>query len=397
MSEEDAPDEELYPERLVAENVGEAVWLRLRRLISPTLCERVIAARTPALAADIVTKKGQELAFAVRSALGYWQSKPDSLSAKVLTRYYALLQMTIAEQVASPDSKSDLKEIQAHTESGHGLWAMSAPDGDFPTNYMIACRGRGHFYEYCRFRGIDLKPFTSKARPDSWDELSEDAKGRLISLSDLLRRIPELQLLIDETLGTVPLSFHIAHAHQNMFEQVERRREYVQKTGQLLFNAPVEEPERTTYVSIHPHGQKLTTEFLNNLELPFKNIRIAEDKTEKYPYFVGDFIHPSKGFWWQYLETYKSGYSGTSIIVPFWGKIRDPIIIHLMTLYALSIVVRYLPLLWHEIEDGRLNHIHAFIEHYVSVFDHVLPGKVIERITGRRFIAVTPGSLNGPI
>lgn len=67
-----------------------------------------------------------------------------------------------------------------------------------------------------------------------------------------------------------------------------------------------------------------------------------------------------------------------------------------MTLYALSIVVRYLPLLWHEIEDGGLDHIRALIEHYISVFDNVLPKLAIERITGRRLIAVMPGSLEGP-
>ena len=105
---------ELHPDWLVADNLSEAVWLRLRRFTSP-----------PALATDTLKKKGQELAFAVRSALGYWRSEPGSLNAKVLTRYYALLQITIAEQVASPDSTADLKEIQGHTESGHGLWTIA--------------------------------------------------------------------------------------------------------------------------------------------------------------------------------------------------------------------------------------------------------------------------------
>ncbi|TYL90332.1 hypothetical protein FXB40_32265 [Bradyrhizobium rifense] len=397
MSEQETNGNVLHPEQLVAENVSEAVWLRLRRLTSPTLCERTIAARAPTLSADVIAKKGQELAFAIRSALGYWQSEPGSLNAKVLTRYYALLQITIAEQVASPHSTADLAEIQAHTESGHGLWAMAAPTGTFPDNYMIACRDRGHFYQYCRFRGIDLKPFASKARPESWDKLSDDAKGRLISLADLLRRVPELQMLIDETLGLPPLSFHVGSADQNMIEQDERRQEHLKKTGELLFEVPVTTPECVTYVGLFPHGQKLTVKSLNALDLPLRNIRPVEDAITGQSYFVGDFTHPNKGIWWDHLETYKSGYSGTSLIVPFWGDIRDPIIIHLVTFYALSIVVRYLPLLWHEIEDGKLDHIRALIEHYVSIFDHVVPGLAIERITGRRFIAVTPGSLGGPI
>jgi len=397
MIDEEGPGD-LYPEWLVAENLSEAVWLRLRRFTSSTLCERAIAARAPALASDILKKKGQELAFAVRSALGYWRSEPGSLNAKVLTRYYALLQITIAEQVASPQSTADLKEIQGHTESGHGLWTIAATGTgeDFPFNYKIACRDRGHFYEYCRFRGIDLKPFASKARPDSWDKISADGQARLVSLADLLRRIPELQLLIEEILGTVPLSFHIAYADQNNVERYERMQQHIVKTDEIVFDVPVTTPEKTTYISIHPHGRKLTADFLNGLDLPMKNIRPAVDEATGHPYFVGDFTHPSEKVGWECIETYKSGYTGTSLIVPFWGQIHDPVIIHLMTLYALSIVVRYLPLLWHEIEDGGLDHIRALIEHYISVFDNVLPKLAIERITGRRLIAVMPGSLEGP-
>jgi hypothetical protein len=205
--DDEEPVSELYPEQLVAENIAEAVWLRLRRLTSSTLCQRVIEARNPSLPGQVLEKKGQEVASSVRRGLGYWQSQAASLNAKVLARYYALLQMSIAEQLASPDSTADLKEIQSHTESGHGLRTITAQGKDFPANYMVACRNRGHFYEYCRFRGIDLTPYVSKARPNSWKDLSTEQRDRLISLADLLRRIPELQLLIEETLGTEPLSF----------------------------------------------------------------------------------------------------------------------------------------------------------------------------------------------
>jgi len=388
---------ELYPEQLVAENLGEAIWLRLRRLTSPTLCGRIITARAADLKPEVVAQKGQEVASSVRSALGYWQSQAASLNAKVLTRYYALLQISIAEQVASPTSTADLREIQSHTEGGHGLWTIADPSQDFPAGYMVACRNRGHFYEYCRFNGIDVAPFASKARPDTWDELSNEAKARLVSLGDLFRRIPELQLLIEETFGTQPLSFRVAHARKNMVERSERQHGHMMKTGQLVFNPPVAGPDVVTYVGIYPHGQKLTPEYLNSFGLPIKDIRPANDKTSKWPYFIGDLKHPKEKFWWQCLNTYKSGYCGTSIIVPLWGQITDPFLIHFMTLYALSIVVRYLPMLWHEIEDGRLDHIRALIEHYLAIVDNVLPQIAIQRITGRRLIAVQPGSLHGPL
>jgi hypothetical protein len=179
-------------------------------------------------------------------------------------------------------------------------------------------------------------------------------------------------------------------------ERYERMQQHIAKTGEIVFDVPVTTPETTTYISIHPHGRTLTADFLNSLDLPMKNVRPAVDEATGHPYFVGDFTHPSEKIGWECIETYKSGYTGTSLIVPFWGQIHDPVIIHLMTLYALSIVVRYLPLLWHEIEDGGLDHIRALIEHYISVFDNVLPKLAIERITGRRLITVMPGSLEGP-
>ena len=51
-------------------------------------------------------------------ALGYWQSGAQALNAKVLTRYYALLQISIAEELSSPTSRSNLLSIQRRTEFG---------------------------------------------------------------------------------------------------------------------------------------------------------------------------------------------------------------------------------------------------------------------------------------
>jgi hypothetical protein len=56
-----------------------------------------------------------------------------------------------------------------------------------------------------------------------------------------------LQLLIDETLRTLPLSFHVSHADQNMIEDAERREQHLKKTGPILFDVPIDTPERTTY------------------------------------------------------------------------------------------------------------------------------------------------------
>ncbi len=356
----------------------------------------MIAARSPTLAVDVAQRKGNEVAASVRSALGYWQSQTGSLNAKVLTRYYALLQISIAEQLADPASAADLQQIQSHTEVGHGLWAIARPEGDFPDNYMVAYRGRGHFHEYCLFRGLDFTAYDPGARPTSWERVPIDRRDRLIALGDLFRRVPELQQLIEETLGVEPLSFHVGYAHQANMDQPDFVRPMLRQRGISIMPADAESADTVTHIGIYPHGQHLTADYLNSLGLPITDIRPAQDQVNPTPYFVGDLRHPRQKFWHECLPTYKSDYCGTSIISPFWGGIVDPFLIHFMALYALSIVVRYLPLLWHEIEDGRLDNIRALIEYYMVIVDNVLPHLAIERLTGRRLIAVQPGSLHGP-
>ena len=198
--------------------------------------------------------------------------------------------------------------------------------------------------------------------------------------------------MIPECLGVPPLSFQVIYALRNHEERVAAR-----LNSRLSPATAAPRSEETTYLGIYPDADELTLEYLNSMSLPIKDLEIAEDKPAGSRYFVGSFNHPSGSHWWQHLPTYKSGYCGTSLIVPLWGTIRDPFIIHFVVLYALSIIVRYLPSLWHEIEYGDLDHIRALIEHYIVIVDGVLPQMAVERITGKRLQVVHPGSMGAPV
>ena len=193
----------------MAEEVSEAVWLRMRRLTSILICRRLIKKQKPDIDEEVLNKKAEQTAWAVKTALGYWQSQLGSLNANVLSRYYALLQITIAEQVASPISKDSLEEVQKHTEYGHGLFTLRDPNNSFPHGYFIGVLNSGHFASYCHFRGIDLKQFAFQVRPRKLAKLTPEEKAKLISLSDILCRIPELQSVVKECLGVQPKSFQI--------------------------------------------------------------------------------------------------------------------------------------------------------------------------------------------
>jgi hypothetical protein len=159
------------PERLVAENLPEVIWLRLRRLTSFQLCRKVIERRTTGLESDVIDLKAKGMAWAIRSALGYWDATQGDLNAKILSRYYALLQISIAEQIASNDPSDTLTSIQRHTEFGHGLFMLQNPAVTFPDSYLVGCLTSGHFAAYAKKRAVDLSTFSFERRPRTFGKL----------------------------------------------------------------------------------------------------------------------------------------------------------------------------------------------------------------------------------
>lgn len=382
-------------ERLVAENVTEAVWLRLKRLSSENLCHQVLSKRHPEMEQEILATKSQGMSSAIRSALGYWETQQGGLNSKILSRYYAILQITIAEQIASPDPAENLATAQKHTEHGHGLYTLNEGGDSMLGSYYIGCLKSGHFPAYLRSLGHSITPYASDKRPRKFQDCD---LTKVISLEDLIRRIPEFQANTQEYLSKDPLSFHIGHATKNNILRSQRMLDYGNKTGQAIFDPPTEGTNVTTYVAFYQQGSLVTADQLNGYGFEARNIvfESGNDSLHSADHFVGEIVHPKGSLWWDYIETYKSGYCGTSVIVPFWGM-KDIFVLHLTILYAFSIIVRYLPETWYEIEHGKINHIRALLEHYMVILDNVLPKLAVERLTNTRLLVAQSGGWNAPI
>jgi hypothetical protein len=168
-----------------------------------------------------------------------------------------------------------------------------------------------------------LHSYTFGPRPREWGGLGENERAKLVSLADVFRRIPELQPLIEECLGLEPLSFHVGYASKNWGQESARTKAYIQKTGNFALTAPPDGPTKITYAAIYPHGQHLTKAYLESLNLPFKNIQEEVDRLSGSRHFVGEVAHPSADIWWEHIRSYKSGYCGTSVVVPLWGVVDD--------------------------------------------------------------------------
>lgn len=380
----------MQSEHVFADNLAEVVWLRLKRLSSHQLCEQVILRRTPAVPAAALAEKASGMAWAVRSAVGYWETKSGGLNARVLSRYYALLQISIAEQIASGDETSTLPAIQRHTELGHGLFTVSDATGEFPANYLVGCLKSGHFSSYCKARGMELKRFAFERRLRKLS--NETERTNMVSLADLLRRVPELQSVAQEYLGIHPLSFHLAKRPSSELEhQLDQMG--MSMIGSM-YDAKALTPavKTTSSIAICPVGYQLTAEQANSLNLPVRNFEDKKDPLSSLILPTGQLEHPAHEHWYQGLRLHKSGYCGSSIMVPYWGR-DDVFMLHFVILYAFSIVTRYLPSLWHEIEDGKLDHLRSLLEHYLVIVDNVLPKIALERMTGDSVHAIQSGSV----
>lgn len=387
-------------ETFKAENVDEIVWLRFNRFKSVKLCEdlirkKLIKSPNPLITENIIKSKATGLSSAIESAIGYWDVNPRSLNAKILSRYYFLLQMTIAEQVSSVKNIDDLKVVQKHTENGHGLGTIIQPKIDFPFNYFTFAIRSGHFYSYAKYLGINTKKFDFEKRPRNFSDIID--KTKIINLVDLFRRIPELSNVIEEYINEPPLCFHIGYSQAENHPGLDEMKEHIQKTGQLLFESPITSSEQTSYLEIYSESELVTPEYLKSLDLPMIDFKVKTDSYSHERSIISKFVHPSDKYWHQYIKTYHSSYAPSSYIVPLWGEISDSVVINFILLYTLSIIVRYLPDLWYRTNMGDLDHIGSLIEYYVSIVDHVLPLKMLERITEANISIHQPGSIFGPI
>jgi len=385
-------------------NPDEFVFLRLNRLKSARLCEILISEKlkqhpNPSINDSIVKAKSVGLSSAIESALGYWQIAPLPLNARILSRYYFMLQLTIAEQVSRVQNVDTLTEVQKHTEQGHGLALMTEDVRQFPFSTYIVPLQSGHFSAYAKAIGQPLKEYSVSKRPKKVRDVAEQDRDKVISVVDLFRRIPELMRVIEEYLRVPPLSFHVNYSDYNQVLKSEELKKTVGLKNDRQMPATDSIPSKTqSYVDIHSHSDLVTSEYVASLPTPFEEIVNWID-----PIFHKNRIRmlyrhpPGVSVWWQGLPTYKSAYANMSFAIPLWGQIYDPIMVNYALLYALGIIVRYQPDLWYRIHRGDLNHIGSLIEYYISIMDHVLPLQMLERITETHIQIHLPGSFEGQI
>ena len=377
---------------IIANDPNKLIWLRLKQLTSVQVCQNLMLEKynKQGLAGDdlIVEKKAVGLSSAIEAALGYWDETPRSLNSWVLSRYYALLQFTIAEQVSSPKNNSDLASVQKHTEQGHGL-AIWLKDIENPLDYRIYALKSGHFYSYAKHLGCNPKKWAAEKRARKMSDLDQ---YETVTIGELFSCIAELEPVLFSFIQKPSRCLHIGHSTEN-YRHKERLREQQRQEGNFSFDIP---KSGSTFVDVYSNPENpIDIELVRSTGIPLTEIGVKKNEDTAREIFTGELTHNPENLWWSCIEHYKSDYTGSMYIEPLFGEVSDVIVRHFYLLYGLSILVRYMPDVWHEITTGKHDNVGALIEYYLTVFEGIIPTLMLERITGKEIRTAQPGSLNG--
>ena len=368
--------------RLTAENPLDAVIARLQQFTSKTLARRLVEKRAEteatALPPEAIASKAIGIAYSMRGALDYVVSTPrDALNRRVLGLYYGTMALAQAEMLASPSGPIDLDAVEGMTRHGHGLYALPMPQGGF-ANLRVGVLASGFFPQWMEFLGHDTSGYPER-RPQSAADLKMVPAGMACSLRDLFASMPEIDDLFAEVFGGPPGWISVtydqkANARKPAPDATER------KAG-------------STYALFLDRSGEVSVESLKSAGWPLAKIRQAEDHEGTGTAFRARVDHAGHDLWWTVLPTHSSPFGNSpALLFPPVGGLREYRTIAAVTLYALSIMARYLPSAWRPIEGGDEDQYLALVQASLAVWERLLPEHFLESIAGETVRTAQPGS-----
>ncbi len=349
--------------RLTSENPLDAVLARLQQFTSPTLARKLVERRAEAesesLSIETICSKANGIAYAMRGALDYIVPTPrDALNRRIVGLYYGAMALAQAEMLASPSGSVDLDEVEAMTSRGHGLFVVSTPQGGF-ADLHVGVLQSGFFWEWMKFLGHDTSDYPKK-RPQKVADLKKVPDGMYCSLRDLFASMPEIDDLYGEVFGGPPGWIKV-------------------------------EKEGSTYVKFIDLSGKVPVERLKSAGWPLAEIHQVEGHKGEGVSFRARVDHAGHELWQTVLPTFTSPFviSNALLLFPTVGGLQQYRTIAVVTLYALSIMVRYMPSAWRRIEGGDEDQYLALVRASLAVWERILPEHFLTSIATRSWPRVS--------
>ena len=368
--------------RLTAENPLEAVNARLQQFTSEALARRLVDRRAESESIDLsretVAAKSIGIAYSMRSALDYLVSTPrEVLNRRVLGLYYGTIALAQAEMLASPSGPTDLDKVEAMTRNGHGLYTVPAPGGGF-ADLRVGVAKSGFFTQWMKFLGHDTTRYPDK-KPRKESALKNVPPDTFCLLRDLFASMPEIDDLFAEVFDDPPAWVSVAYDDKS-------------NSPKLMRHATAKKSD-STYGLLLDRSGKISARSLENAGWPLAEIRRVDDFEGSGAAFRARVDHAGHDIWWTVIPTHSSPFrSGPTLLLPSVGGIREYRTIAAATLYALSILVRYMPSAWRRIEGEDEDQYLALVQTSLTVWERLLPEHFLESIAGESVRTAQPGS-----
>ena len=367
--------------RLTAENPLEAVITRLQQFASVKLAAKLVERRAEAegtSAAPTTTNgKATGIAYSMSSALDYIvSSSSDKLNKRILGLYYGTMALAQAEMLASPSGPSDLDEVEGMTKQGHGLYTFPGPSGGF-ADLRVGVLRTGFLPQWMSFLGHNASRYPRR-KPRSPEDLEKLPADMVCSLRDLFASMPEIDDLFAEVLGGPPKWITVAY-------------DSAANAAPSALNATAKKADSTYGLFIDGSGL-ISGNSLTSAGWPLAEVQEV-DHEDTGVAFRARVDHDGHDLWWNVLPTQLSPFaSGHKLLFPTVGGLREYRAIAAVTLYALSIMVRYMPSAWWRVEGGDEDHYLALVKAALAVWERILPEHFLESIAGERVHTAQPGS-----
>ena len=264
------------------------------------------------------------------------------------------------------------------TRQGHGLYALAGPNDGF-ADLRVGVRANGFLPQWMNFLGYDTSAYPRK-KARSASDLDVVPDGMACSLRDLFASMPEIDDLFTEVFGGPPGWVSVAYDNEG-----NARRPALNATARKV---------SSTYVLFLDRSGKVSIESLKSAGWPLAEIRRVDDFEGPESAFRARVDHVGHDVWWTALPTHSSPFrTDPTLLFPTLGGLREHRTIAAVTLYALSIMARYLPSAWRPIEGGDEDQYLALVQASLAVWERLLPEQFLESIAGETVRTAQPGSL----
>lgn len=369
--------------RVTTERPLERIWYILNQYASIELAKKLIQRRHDMhgkdISSEILTSKAIGLSYTIKNASDYFKAAPhESYNKRVISLYYGTLSLAFAEMLASPGGASGLDEVEGMTKQGHGLYTVPSEKGTFNT-FNVGVLATGFFPRWMDFLNVDISDYP-KRKPKSASDLDTIPFQFYATIENLISSIPDLGDMLSDVFNISPSWFTVAF--------------------DMSGNPRISKQEKSpsSYINLYDHSGIFDFKRISSTSWPITEVNKVDDKD---PFDEGNVIkyrarvdHEGYDYWHEVLPLRKSSFTNSQfMVVPVLGGNTEYRANALAILYALSIMVRYMPSLWRRVEGGDQDQYFTTVQFMLDIFERNLPHEFLESISDERIVTGLPGGL----